>query len=319
MQELWNSIERFFSTLFQAASPQAEDINNLFYLFTIVATLIVLIIAAGVIYSAIRYRAKKRPEEPPQIHGNLMLEFTWTVIPFLLLVFFFYLTVKAMEDINRPIEGKKPDIIVIAHQWWWDMRYPDKNIITANELHIPVKQKLLMEIESADVIHSWWVPELGRKTDAIPGRQNHSWIEADKPGVYNGKCSEFCGTEHAWMLIRVIAQEQNEFEKWVKQQQKDAITPTNNVTRAGSRLFLQKACASCHAIRGTAAIAHMAPDLTHLASRKTILSGMLPLNEMNLRSWLQNPQKIKPGANMPNFMLSPEEINALTKYMEELQ
>ena len=121
------------------------------------------------------------------------------------------------------------------------------------------------------------------------------------------------------MLIRVIAQEQNEFEKWVKQQQKDAITPTNDVTRAGSRLFLQKACASCHAIRGTAAISHMAPDLTHLASRKTILSGMLPLTDANLRHWLQKPQKIKPGANMPDFMLSPQEMNALTKYLEELQ
>jgi len=319
MQYFWDKIERFFSALFQAASPQAEDINHLFYQFTIVATLIVLIVAGGVIYSAIRYRAKKNPEEPAQTHGNLKLEIIWTVIPFLLLVFFFYLTVKAMKEINQPYAGKKPDIVIIAHQWWWDIRYPGKKIITANELHIPVNQKLLMEIESADVIHSWWVPELGRKTDAVPGRQNYSWIVADKAGVYKGKCSEYCGTQHAWMLIRVVAQTEEEFEKWAGQQQKAAVTPTDSVARAGARLFQHKACASCHAIRGTAAISHMAPDLTHLASRKTILSGMLPLTDANLRHWLQKPQKIKPDANMPDFMLSPQEMNALTKYLEELQ
>ena len=319
MRSIWDSIERFFSYLFHSASGEANDINTLFLQFTILAVIIVSIVAGWVFYSAFRYRASKRPEEPPQISGNKKLEITWTVIPFLILVFFFYLTVKAMKDINRPIEGKKTDIIIIAHQWWWDMRYPEYNIITANELHIPVGKRMLMEIESADVIHSWWVPALGRKTDAIPGRQNHSWIEADTAGVYRGKCSEYCGTQHAWMLIRVVAEPPEVFDEWVREQQAVPDPPQDSLGRMGARIFQQKPCASCHAIRGTAAEAHMAPDLTHLASRKMLLSEMLENNKKNLRDWLQNPQKIKSGANMPNFMLSKREINSLATYLEELQ
>ena len=176
-----------------------------------------------------------------------------------------------------------------------------------------------MEIESADVIHSWWVPALGRKTDAIPGRQNHSWIEADTAGVYRGKCSEYCGTQHAWMLIRVVAEPPEVFDEWVREQQAVPDPPQDSLGRMGARIFQQKPCASCHAIRGTAAEAHMAPDLTNLASRKMLLSEMLENNKKNLRDWLQNPQKIKSGANMPNFMLSKREINALATYLGELQ
>ncbi|MEJ2053235.1 MAG: cytochrome c oxidase subunit II [Calditrichaceae bacterium] len=319
MKEIWTSIEQFFAYLFHSASPQARDINTLFFQFTIISAIIVLIIAGAIIYSAIRFRASKRPETPPQISGNKKLEITWTVVPFLLLTFFFYLTVKAMKDINQPVTNRNPDIKIIAHQWWWDMRYPDYNIITANELHIPAGKRLLMEFESADVIHSWWVPELGRKTDVVPGRQNYGWIEADTAGVYPGKCSEYCGTEHAWMLIRVVAEPQEKFEQWVKHQQKTPHPPTDSLALAGRSIFQRKACAGCHAIRGTAATSHMGPDLTHLASRKTLLSGMLNNNKQNLREWLKNPQKIKPGANMPNFMLSKNEIDELTDYLEGLQ
>ena len=167
MKEMWNFFERFFAHLFHSASTQASDINTLFFQFMIAATVIIIIVSGTIFYSVIRYRASKVRGEPPQIYGNKKLEIIWTVIPVLLLIFFFYLTVKSMKDINQPIEKKNPDIRIIAHQWWWDMRYPNYNIITANELHIPTGKKLLMEIESADVIHSWWVPELGRKMDIL--------------------------------------------------------------------------------------------------------------------------------------------------------
>ncbi len=319
MTELWNSIERFFSYIFRSGSSQASDINTLFLQFTILAGVIVAIVAGWVFYSAYRYRRKKHPQEPSQTEGNFKLEITWTVIPFLILVFFFYLTVKSMKDINRPPGNKKPDIRIIAHQWWWDMRYPDSDVITANELHIPVGKRLLMEIESADVIHSWWVPALGRKTDAVPGRQNYGWIEADSAGVYLGKCSEYCGTEHAWMLIQVVAEPQEEFDKWIKHQQSIPSPPKDSLAREGEVIFLKKACASCHTIRGTFADAHVAPDLTHFGSRKIMLSGMYKNNRENLRNWLLHTQKMKPGSDMPNFMLTQKEVDALVTFLEGLK
>ena len=193
--------------MFPASSSEAININNLFLNYLILAGIIILIVTLMVVLGGFLYRKKVRPGEPPQIFGNTRLELVWTIIPFIAVTFFFILTVKSMQKINRPYtEDQDPDIVIIAHQWWWDMRYPKEGVITANELHIPAGKRLRMRIESADVIHSWWVPALGRKTDAVPGRLNYAWIESDTTGVFHGACSEFCGTEHAWMLIRVIAQ-----------------------------------------------------------------------------------------------------------------
>lgn len=225
-----------------------------------------------------------------------------------------------MTNINSPIpDGAKPDIIIIAHQWWWDMRYPSYDVITANELHIPVGKKLLMRVESADVIHDWWVPDLGRKIDAVPGRYNYTWIEADSAGTYDGTCSEYCGAEHAWMRIKVIAQNQNDFNNWIHNQQHIALVPKNSAAITGASLFQQKTCGNCHAIEGTPADMHIGPDLTHIGSRETILSGMLPNTKFNLVRWLTNPQKVKPGAHMPNFLLDSTEVNDLATYLEGLK
>ncbi len=320
MDNIFESIRHFFSQLFVSSSPEAYDINSLFLKFLILAAIIIALIAGLVIYSSIFFRAKRRPAEPPQVFGNKKLELIWTIIPFIIVTFFFFLTLKTMREINKPFSSdRKPDIIIIAHQFWWDMRYPGKNVITANELHIPVGKKLLMQIQSADVVHSWWVPDLGRKTDAIPGHINHSWIEADKPGVYLGTCSEYCGMEHAWMKIRVVAESQEDFDKWIKEQQKANEPPTDSIAMTGEELFQSKTCASCHAILGTPARAHVGPDLSHFASRTTMLSGMLDNNMPNLQRWLADPQKVKEGAHMPNFMLNPKEIEALSIYLEGLK
>jgi cytochrome c oxidase subunit 2 len=223
-------------------------------------------------------------------------------------------------EINAPFsKGRKPDIVVVAHQWWWEMHYPDYKLITANELHIPVGKRLLMRVESADVIHDWWVPALGRKIDAVPGRLNYNWIEANAPGDYEGTCSEYCGMQHAWMRIKVIAQPPAEFQKWIAHQQQIPPLPTDSVAQRGALLFQNMACANCHRIAGTPAESHIGPDLTHLASRETILSGMLPNTPENLQRWLKNPQKIKEGAHMPDFRLSPEQIKDLTTYLEALK
>jgi cytochrome c oxidase subunit 2 len=320
MSELLLQLRQFFSSLFPAASGEAYDINRLFLQYMILAGIIISLVAGLVIIAAIRFRSGRRPETPPQVFGNKYLEITWTVLPGMALALFFYLTIKTMMEINAPFsKGRKPDIVVVAHQWWWEMHYPDYKLITANELHIPVGKRLLMRVESADVIHDWWVPALGRKIDAVPGRLNYNWIEANAPGDYEGTCSEYCGMQHAWMRIKVIAQPPAEFQKWIAHQQQIPPLPTDSVAQRGALLFQNMACANCHRIAGTPAESHIGPDLTHLASRETILSGMLPNTPENLQRWLKNPQKIKEGAHMPDFRLSPEQIKDLTTYLEALK
>ncbi len=306
--------------MFPASSSEAININNLFLNYLILAGIIILIVTLMVVLGGFLYRKKVRPGEPPQIFGNTRLELVWTIIPFIAVTFFFILTVKSMQKINRPYtEEQDPDIVITAHQWWWDMRYPKEGVITANELHIPAGKRLRMRIESADVIHSWWVPALGRKTDAIPGRLNYAWIESDTTGVFHGACSEFCGTEHAWMLIRVIAQTPDDYRKWIKAQQEVPPVPPEGPGREGALLFQKMTCANCHAIKGTPANAHIGPDLSHVASRTTLLSGMMLNTPDNMKKWLTDPQKVKKGARMPDFMLTGKELNDLEIYLEGLK
>lgn len=306
--------------LFSSSSAEAHEINTLFLRYLILAGIIVVLVAVLVIGGAIRFRARGNQDEPAQISGNKRLELIWTLIPAVILAFFFVLTLRTMMQINqKPAKGRTADVVVIAHQWWWDIRYPKYHIITANELHIPVGHKWLMRVESADVIHDWWVPDLGRKIDAVPGRSNYTWISADAPGTYHGACSEYCGAQHAWMRISVMAQTQQDFDKWVQDQQRPPVIPDDSLAREGAMLFQTKTCAGCHAIANTPANAHIGPDLSHLGSRQTILSGMLMNNKKNLTRWLHNPQQVKEGALMPNFDLSKHEVDALVTYLEGLK
>jgi len=306
--------------MFVSGSSEADSINGLFKDYLIIAAVILFLVAFLVVGGIIIYHYRRRPGVPRQVFGNRYLELLWTIIPFAVVTVLFFLSLNVMKKINSPVkEGKKPDIEIIAHQWWWDMRYPASNVITANELHIPVNQKLLMKIESADVIHSWWVPALGRKIDAIPGKTNYGWIEADSIGVYDGTCSEYCGTEHAWMRITVVAESQADFEEWIKAQEQAPQLPADSLAVAGAKMFQSKTCGNCHAITGTPANAHIGPDLSHVASRRTLLSGMEQNTPENLGKWLEDPQEVKKGANMPDFLLSDNEVNALTAYLEHLK
>jgi cytochrome c oxidase subunit 2 len=245
-------LQDFFSALYASSSVDESFINQLFNWFLILSVIIYLIVLIGTLVGAIKYWWKKRPEEPEQISGKKWIEVTWTVIPFLILVLFFYFMVIIMKRIEQPYaSGQKPDIVVVAHQWWWEMRYPEYKFTTANELHIPAKKRLLMRIESADVIHSWWVPALGRKIDAIPGKVNYTWIEALDPGEYKGTCSEYCGAQHAWMRILVLAQPQQEFDNWIAAQQIVPPAPQDSLKSTGMKLFIEKTCIRCHSIAGT--------------------------------------------------------------------
>lgn len=311
-----DTIGNFFLHPFTSASPEATEINGLFLNYITYAIIMALIIGTAILLGAILYRHKRRPSLPYQYEGNRVLETIWTIIPFIIVSYYFILAVGVMREINIPIKmGEEPELVTIAHQWWWQMEYPEYGFATANELHIQAEKKYLMELRSADVIHDWWVPELGRKMDAVPGHPNFVWLYAEKPDLYNGTCNEYCGAMHAWMRIRVYAQPEAEYREWLDNQQRIPPWPTDSVRAAGADLFMQKPCAGCHTIRGTPAVGTVAPDLTHLVSRETILSGMLSNSKEHIALWLKNPQKIKQGAYMPNFLLSPEEINALSSYL----
>jgi len=273
----------------------------------------------GVFYSVVRYRASNDSgPEPRQVFGSRNLEVLWTVVPLLILTGLFIVTVRAMVLIDAPQDSSHaPDILITGHQWWWEARYPS-GVIATYDIHIPASRRLLARIESADVIHDFWTPELARKMDAVPGRASYIWLEADTPGTYLGACSEFCGAQHAWMRFRMIAEAQSTFDAWQKRQAQPPPEPTGAVAE-GARLFQAKNCADCHAVLGTDIELRRGPSLAHLASREFLGSGISRNTPDNVTLWLTNPQAAKPGNRMPDTPMSAEETRAMLAYLETLQ
>jgi len=214
-------------------------------------------------------------------------------------------------------------IRVTGHQWWWEVHYRDsvaqRWVTTANEIHVPVGKPVAIELRSTDVIHSFWPPSLTGKRDLIPGSENTLWLRAERPGVYRGQCAEYCGHQHAKMAFEVIAQPADSFARWLEAQRDTAMTPTSSLARRGQEVFLTSSCVMCHAIGGTPAGSRVGPDLTHLASRRTIAAGTLPNTRGNLAGWIADPQAIKPGAKMPANELAPADLQALLAYLETLR
>jgi cytochrome c oxidase subunit 2 len=237
---------------------------------------------------------------------------------------FLFVSVSTGSAIAR-VGGLRPlRIDVTGHQWWWEVEYPDnadpQNIVTtANEIHVPVGRPVLIKMSSDDVIHSFWAPNLDGKKDLIPGHETRTWFRADTAGVYRGQCAEFCGHQHAKMAFFIVAEPKLEFEHWLEGQKGQASKPTDTLAQAGERVFLSGTCAMCHAIAGTGAGSKVGPDLTHLASRRTIAAGTLPNNTGNLAGWILDPQSIKPGAKMPPNQLDPQSLQALLAYLGTLK
>ncbi|HVA81713.1 MAG TPA: cytochrome c oxidase subunit II [Candidatus Binataceae bacterium] len=300
-------------------SPEAASISHLFIAILFVMLAIFLLVAALVTVAIIRYRDCEGAPEARQEFGNPRLEIIWTVIPALLLAVIFVFTVRTIHASDPPIAGYPPDLRVIGHQWWWEADYLGSGVVAANEIHIPVGRQILVEVESADVIHDFWVPELGRKIDAVPGHPNHIWIRADKPGVYLGTCAEFCGNQHAWMRIMVVAQPPAEFAAWQRDQLAVPAVPESGVAAQGARIFREETCINCHAISGTTGNQRIGPDLTHLAGRRIIAAGAAENTSANLFKWLKDPDSIKPETHMPNFQLSDAQAHALVAYLETLK
>lgn len=305
-------------SIFDPASPEAHAITHLFVVSLWICAVIFAVVAGIVGYSLLKFRWREGEADPEQFAGNKRIEIAWTVIPFLIVLLLFGLTVHAMTHSDPPMPGK-PDLVVIGHQWWWEIRDPVNGFTTANEIHIPVGRQVSVQLDSVDVLHEFWVPRLTRKMTTVPGAGNHVWMEADAPGTYEGVCSEFCGTQHAWMRFQVVADAPEAYAAWVRNQQAGAVRPRLASAAAGEQLFRSLTCINCHTVRGVDPGGTAGPDLTHFASRAEFGSGVVPNTPENLRRWIQNPQLVKFGAKMPDFKLKPDQIDSLVAYIETLR
>ncbi len=241
------------------------------------------------------------------------------VMPVLVLTVIFGRSMVSLAALQSPEEPETVTIEVTGHRWWWEVRYPVEDIVTANELHIPAGEPVHLELHAQDVIHTFWVPQLHPKIDMLPGETNELWIQADQPGIYRGICAEFCGLQHARMQFQVVAMEPAGYREWVEDRQQPPPEPTTELALQGREVFMDHNCAQCHAIAGTSAVGQIGPDLSDLATRLTLAGGVYRNNPGNLGGWLVDPQAMKPGALMPATPLDGEELQALLAYLGTLE
>ena len=313
------------TSIFDPVSPPAAEIYSLSVLVLGVSAAIFVVVAGLIVYSIVRFRRRPGDDdrEPPQIYGSNPIELAWTVVPLLIVFVLFLVTSRTLLAVQRaPAPPGALRVTVIGHQWWWEFRYPDLGIVTANELHVPVsspgdRRPTYLQLESVDVVHSFWIPQLNGKTDVIPNRANSMWIEPMRPGIYLGQCAEYCGTQHAHMLLRVEAHPEEEFDAWVASQRAPAVVDAS--AAAGRALFQSVACVNCHRVDGTVADGVFGPDLTHLMSRATIGAGVAPNTPDALREWVNNPDRLKPGALMPAMKLSQADVDQVVAYLTTLK
>ena len=313
------------TNIFSPASTPARSIFDLSMFVLGVTLAIFLVVFSLLAYVILKFRKKSWHDgrEPAQVYGSTQLELAWTVIPILIVVVLFLATARVIASIqNATHPSNAIEVTVIGHQFWWEFRYPAQHITTANELHIPVSdtstsRPTFMKLTSADVIHSFWVPRLSGKIDLLPNRINEMWIDPHTPGLYEGQCAQFCGVQHAKMLLRVYVDTPEQFAAWVKQEQQPGVQ--DPAVAAGRHEFESQACMNCHAIAGTPAHGQFGPDLTHLASRKTIASGAADNTTDNLERWIADPDQIKEGSLMPSMHLTADQVHEITAYLNTLE
>ena len=308
-----------------SASTPAKSIADL-SVFVLVITGIIFIVVCGLlVYSLVKFRERRANlnREPAQVYGSTQIELAWTIIPILIVVVLYLATARVIHAIqDAPEPAGAVQVTAIGHQYWWEFRYPKLGIVTANELHIPVSDPshptpTFLQLLSADTDHSFWVPELGGKADLIPNHPNRMWMDPQRTGVFLGQCAQYCGTQHAKMLLRVSVDGPEDFAAWTRSQQQPATREAG--VNAGKRVFEMNACMNCHTVDGTPANGRFGPDLTHLMSRVTIAAGAAENNHENLRLWIQDPSAIKHGSLMPAMKLSDADLDAVVSYMETLR
>ena len=311
-----------------AAGPAATPTLRLGWIFAAICVAVCLIIAVLLSVAILRRRPMPLLVDPGALAatgGGSNWIYVGAGVSTVVLVAMLVYALMTLESVARPNDAPSLTITVTAYDWWWKIAYTDsadpaQRFVTANEMHIPVGEPVKVELKSADVIHAFWVPVLAGKTQTIPGQTNEQWIEADRPGVYRGQCSQFCGAQHAHMALEVIAQSRADFAAWRAQQaqphvQSAAASPS---VAAGQKLFDER-CAGCHAIRGSSAVGAQAPDLTHLNTRRLIAAGMLSNTAANQLDWITHAQQIKPESMMPSMILSRDEAADLSAFLATLR
>jgi cytochrome c oxidase subunit 2 len=343
---------------FNTAGPVAERQASLFKYILSIAVVVFILVEGGIIFITLKYRRKSDSEMPKQTHGNTRLEITWTIIPALILIAVAVPTINTIWDLKAPPSDEPVMTIeAIGHQWWFEFRYPGQEIITANELHVPVGTNVAVNLESQDVIHSFWVPNLFGKVDMVPTRENRLWFRADEPGSFYGQCAEFCGISHGLMRFRVIAEPQDKFDEWVAGMRRPPVAPAAGSPEERGQTVFNNNCSSCHAANSYRAGGYeqaitsqdnlwagwvkatqdgdvpsvvSAPNLTHFGTRTTLAAGIRDLNKENLVEWIADPSSLKPGTRMQELAavynvnenhtasLEPSQISDLADFLLSL-
>ena len=313
-------------SMFRPAGPAANAIAGLGAGMIVASAVVLAIIVVLVMVPVLRRQAAPDATRESLHAGNddgeRRREMRWIVLggaamPMVVLALIFVATLGALGVERAP--ATTYDVEVTGHQWWWEVRYPNDGVTTANEIHIPVGRPVRVHVASADVIHSFWVPQLQGKTDAITGQVNETWLQADRAGVYRGECAEFCGLQHAHMAFVVVADMPSEYARWLANEQRSAVASADSGMTEGGRVFLASSCVYCHTVRGTSAGGRVGPDLTHIASRRTLGSSTLDNTRANLSAWIRHPDVLKPGTKMPASALDPVTLDALVTYLETLK
>jgi len=308
------------TNIFAPVSTPAQSIFELSLLVLAVVGAIFVIVSGLLAYASVKFRKRKDDDgrEPAQVYGSSQVELAWTITPVVIVLVLFLATARvifSVQDAPRPPGSL--EVTVIGHQFWWEYRYPGLNVVTANELHLPVGEPTFLTLLSADTDHSFWVPRLAGKTDLIPNHPNKMWVEPRETGLYLGQCAQYCGTQHAKMLLRIYVESREDFDRWIHEQA--AAARTDDLSSEGRRIFERTACINCHTVAGTPANGRFGPDLTHLMSRETIGSGIARNTPENLRAWIQRPDALKPGSLMPPMGLTDQQLDAVTAYLASLR
>jgi cytochrome c oxidase subunit 2 len=310
--------------IFKPQATPAQSVYSLSLLVLTVCATIFVVVAGLITFTIVRFRRRTDDgQEPAQVYGSNRIEIAWTVIPILIVLVLTMVTARVVIAIqNKHAPADALQVTVIGHQWWWEIRYQDLGIVTANELHVPVNSPAqpavtVLKLQSADVAHSFWIPQLSGKTDLIPNRTNSMWIDPQQEGTFLGNCAEYCGMQHANMLLRVVVHSPPDFEKWAAAQRLDAASDWHIETARAT--FLSLSCVNCHTVSGTSASGTFGPDLSHLMSRATLASGVIPNTQQNLRGWVKDPQATKPGNLMPNMQLNSRELDDVVTYLSSLK
>jgi cytochrome c oxidase subunit 2 len=317
-------VRRYPQTTFHPTTEFARTSDFLFKLSLGLGIGVGVLVLGIMCWFLWRFRYHPGAGEPKQIHGNTRLEVAWTLIPAVILAIIAVPTVKAIFETQREPPANALTIEVIGKQWWWEFRYPQPNgdtVVTANEIHVPVGRPVHLVLKSDNVLHSFWVPQMGGKRDLITNRVNHLVFTPEEPGVYYGQCAEFCGTSHSLMRMRLIAHAPGGFEQWLANEARPAVEPLpgDSAVALGKQLVTTGACAGCHTIKGTNMNMRVGPSLTHFGRRRTLAGGIMPNDAESLRRWLSDPPGVKPGSKMPNLQLTQQQITYISAYLQSLQ